>query len=80
MPKYKKYKLQKKNDLNYRLGSTNETQNCRHCKYFHARWISHQNQPEARCEVMGLESGGEYAVRGYYTCDAQVSTYVPPEI
>lgn len=66
-----KYKLQKKNELHYRKGSTIEIRNCRWCKYFRAECISYRNQLEPRCEIMGLEAPGEYTGRPDYTCDAR---------
>ena len=71
-------KLKKKIDLKYRKGSTDESQNCRYCKFFKSQFpvfgIGGDGTPikiESRCDVMGLRESIRYRVRFDYMCDAQ---------
>jgi len=67
-----RYKLEKKNRLHYRPGSTNTSRNCEHCKYFIDNVTYSGGEPVARCSVMGLSQAPMYNVRPDYTCNAQV--------
>lgn len=63
-------RLKKKTDLNYRVGSTNESMNCRFCMYY-IRTLLCRNKIEPRCMIMGLNESVRYRVREDYRCDAQ---------
>ena len=57
-------RLKKKDELHYRKGSTNESQNCRYCKNFIAE--------SERCFIFGaVQESIRYRVRPDFTCDAQ---------
>lgn len=71
-------RLQKKDELNYRKGSTNESNNCRYCTRFIPDFEIHgiggdssAIRIEGRCRIFGLQEGRRYNVRPDYTCDAQ---------
>lgn len=69
-------RLKKKDELRYRKGSTNESQNCRFC----ASFISDVAvtgiggvffRAEGRCKIMGVGNSIRYRIRPDHTCDAQ---------
>ncbi|OPY12908.1 MAG: hypothetical protein A4E69_01943 [Syntrophus sp. PtaB.Bin138] len=66
-------RLKLKTELNYRKGSTNESENCKYCSQFIKDYTIPGNPPitESRCWVMGAEPGSRYRVRSDYRCDAQ---------
>lgn len=63
-------RIKKKKDLNYRKGSTNETQNCRYCVNYLNKVIVY-NKIENRCKIMGENPSARYRIRPDFTCDAQ---------
>jgi hypothetical protein len=75
-------RLKKKDELRYRKGSTNETQNCEHCASFVKYNVLCDGEKVLdlgpRCKILGLEQSVRYRVRADYTCDVQQSTYKPP--
>jgi len=65
-------RLKIKTELNYRKGSTNESENCRYCVNFIKDFtIPGKPQAESRCWIIGAEPGIRYRVRDDYRCDAQ---------
>lgn len=70
-------RLKIKDEIRYRKGSTNESQNCKYCKKFREAWYRFVNNPngpdiaEDRCELIGLKEGARYRVRKDHTCDRQ---------
>jgi hypothetical protein len=70
-------RLEMKDRLRYRKGSTNESQNCRACKnrvtgHPAGRIENGESVFEDRCRLFGLKGGRRYRIREDYTCDAQV--------
>jgi hypothetical protein len=68
-------RLQIKDDLHYRPGSTNESENCRYCKSFVSDHViietADRQRIENRCRIIGLKGSVRYRVRPDYRCDAQ---------
>jgi hypothetical protein len=71
-------RLKMKEDLRYRKGHTNDSQNCKTCENFKAHFpvfgIGVDGTPiriESRCALIGLEQSRHYNVRADYTCDRQ---------
>jgi hypothetical protein len=66
-------RLKIKNDLHYRKGSTNESENCRYCVNYIPEFTIPGDPPrtESRCWIIGAEPGIRYRVRLDYRCDAQ---------
>jgi len=69
-------RLKIKTELNYRKGSTNESENCRYCVNFIPEFpICGTDgmilRVESRCRVFGKKEGRSYRVRPDYRCDAQ---------
>lgn len=68
-------KLKIKEDLKYRPGSTNESENCRYCKQFVENHVidegAGRQRIENRCRIIGLNGSARYRVRPDYRCDAQ---------
>jgi hypothetical protein len=59
-------RLKIKNEIRYRKGHTNESQNCRFCiNYRVGRVFS------GRCKLIGFGTSKRYDVRADYTCDRQ---------
>lgn len=65
-------RLKIKTELNYRKGSTNESENCRYCIHFIPEFTIPGDPPktESRCWIIGAEPGIRYRVRGDYKCAA----------
>ena len=63
-------KLKIKDELYYRKGSTNESENCRFCTHFHEAAEESDEKHPGRCTVIGLKSGARYRVRSDYKCDS----------
>jgi hypothetical protein len=68
-------RLKKKDELNYRSGSTNEARNCRYCINFKADFYDFRaiggRGPVSRCTVIGMNEGRRYDIRRDHTCDSQ---------
>ena len=64
-------RLPKKTELNYRKGSTNESQNCKHCLNIVKSYDGYPGAG-ARCRIMGLNASNRYRVREDHTCNAHV--------
>ena len=70
-------RLKIKDELHYRPGSTNESENCRYCKnYFKSLNMRNESgtaieEKCGRCKLIGFNSGARYKVRPDYKCDAQ---------
>ena len=66
-------KLKIKTELNYRKGSTNESENCRYCVHYIPEYTIPGDPPrtESRCWIIGAEPGIRYRVRCDYKCDSQ---------
>lgn len=70
-------RLKKKDELNYRKGSTNEAANCRFCVNFVANYEAtgiggEVLRTESRCHLMGVDhSSVRYRIRPDFTCNAQ---------
>ena len=68
-------KLKIKDDINYRDGSTNESQNCRYCVSFKPDFYDFTNNGGrgivSRCTVIGMGEGRRYDVRRDHRCDRQ---------
>ena len=63
-------RLKKKTELNYRVGSTNESTNCRYCVHLVDSFLC-GNKIESRCKILGLQESVRYRVRKDYRCDDQ---------
>lgn len=71
-------RLKQKDELKYRKGSTNESENCRYCVHFIEQFpvygIGGGDIPlriEGRCRIMGVQAGKRYNIRPDYKCEAQ---------
>lgn len=64
-------RLKLKDQLHYRKGSTNESQNCMYCKNITKDFPIRGKENDPRCRVMGLRESIRYRVRIDYTCDVQ---------
>ena len=68
-------RLKKKDELRYRKGSTNESQNCRYCQHIIDLDVTDDDgivvATGKRCKIMGVKESRRYRVRADYTCDAQ---------
>lgn len=68
-------KLNKKVELKYRKGSTNESRNFRYCVHFVPNQAAEQSvclgHVDGRCLIFGLNEGIRYRVWSDYACDAQ---------
>jgi len=68
-------RLKIKDEIRYRKGSTNESQNCRACEHFKRDFYEFHKQTgtvvEHRCAIIGLAQSIRYRVRADYTCDRQ---------
>ena len=68
-------RLKIKDELRYRQGSTNETENCRACAYFKKAFYEFHRedgrQVEHRCELIGMGESRRYRVREDYKCNRQ---------
>jgi len=68
-------RLKIKDEIRYREGSTNESVNCRACRYFKRDFIQYRRQDmlviEHRCALIGVRDGRRHRVREDYTCDRQ---------
>lgn len=69
-------KLAIKGEIRYRKGSTNESQNCRHCEnfrrdYHDALFAGGPDKFHHRCTLVGLKISSRYRVWEDYTCDRQ---------
>jgi hypothetical protein len=76
-------RLKIKDEIKYRKGSTNESTNCRYCRFFTA--LTDYNPvtyaPIAGvCEIIGKKDSNRYRVREDYRCDRQETTYKRPVI
>lgn len=61
-------RLKIKDEIHYRKGSTDESQNCRNCKSYLSNY-----EYGPRCAIIGIaESVRRYRVRPDYRCDRQV--------
>lgn len=67
-------RLEAKDRLRYRKGSTCETNNCRYCKKFveFKEFREEIASLYGRCQLMGVKESARYRVRKDYTCDASV--------
>lgn len=71
-------RLKIKDEIHYRKGSTNESNNCRACAGFVKDYLSILfstsvgRQIECRCKIIGLKEGARYRVREDHTCDRHV--------
>jgi hypothetical protein len=72
-------RLKIKDEIRYRKGSTNESQNCRYCLNFINLDPSSPVQFNARgmCRIIGERDLVRYRVRGDYTCDRQSRIELP---
>ena len=69
-------RLKIKDEIRYRKGHTNDSQNCKVCENFRKDLYSYQpkSRPktsESRCALIGLRPTARYRVREDYTCDRQ---------
>lgn len=68
-------RLKIKDEIRYRKGSTNESQNCRYCKQFKWDFLEIRSADkvvtEHRCAVIGVRDSARYRIREDYTCDRQ---------
>ena len=71
-------RLKMKEDLRYRKGHTNDSQNCKVCENFKVHFpifrIGGDGTPiwlESGCALIGLEQSRRYSVRADHTCDRQ---------
>jgi hypothetical protein len=67
-------RLKIKDEMRYRKGHTNESQNCRYCLHFTA--TPAEKYPYATvvpgaCKVIGAHISSRYRVCGDHTCDRQ---------
>lgn len=75
-------RLKKKDELQYRKGSTNEAQNCQFCMHFvhsyEAKGIGGAIlRVEGRCKIMGVDNSSiRYRIRPDHTCN--VHAYKKP--
>ncbi len=78
-------RLKKKTELNYRKGSTNEAENCKHCENFVPEFVfmsctvfngakCEVRRFESRCRIMGLKSSAKYRVRADHRCIAHTTS------
>jgi len=65
-------RLKIKDEIRYRKGSTNESQNCRYCVCFNETVARRVDKKfPSRCEIIGRNLSARYRVRGDFTCDRQ---------
>lgn len=64
-------RIQIKDELRYRKGSTNEAVNCRACEHFVPSGGAADVIDVGRCRIFGMKESIRYRVRASYTCDAQ---------
>ncbi len=64
-------RLKLKDELQYRKGSTDESQNCKYCRHAVKDYPGRDKKKETRCTTMGLRDSIRYRVRLDHTCDAQ---------
>lgn len=71
-------RLEKKDELRYRKGSTNESRNCKWCRYFLRDEKQTDQLTIGRCKIMGLALDRKYRIREDFTCNVQATTYRNP--
>lgn len=70
-------RLKKKDELQYRKGSTNECRNCGFCMHFVDKYEvkgigGAVLRVEGRCKIMGVDHGSiRYRIRPDHTCNVQ---------
>jgi hypothetical protein len=67
-------RLKIKDELHYRKGSANESENCLHCE----QYISEKGNPlvsEPRCRLIGVQLTARYRVRPDFKCDKQKMSF-----
>lgn len=62
-------RLKIKDELHYRKGSTNESENCQHCTHLIKSGIP--GADGLRCDIIGVRESVRYRVREDHRCDAQ---------